>query len=97
LKKVEGTPRKVGFRVEEEAVPKNRNLQQELMDILEDQEVCTIFRNYLKHKLCEENLMFWIDVELYRDADATLDRNLEEKAQYMWDRYVSDSKVTNNL
>jgi len=42
-----------------------RNLRKELERILERKDLCLIFRDWLKAQKCDENLNFWVEVQLY--------------------------------
>lgn len=66
------------------------NLQKELDNILKDKASCKIFLQYLKSKRCEENFLFWMDVELFRMEEVTTMENIKEQATKIVDRYLRE-------
>jgi hypothetical protein len=54
-------------------------LEKELKAILTDKKRCKRFKQFLKERHCEENLLFWIDAEMYKNPESTPDSELEAK------------------
>jgi len=59
--------------------------------ILKSEEACETFRQFLKKEICDENLEFWIEVELHKQQsklaiiDEIKDRNYQIYRKYLTD------------
>jgi len=97
LKKIQlGLPYK--FKVERESsnIELGKDLRAELKQILRNKELCILFRNWLKTQYCEENLSFWVDIELYRKDKEC--KNMKERAQEIYDKYLKvDAQYSLNI
>ena len=62
------------------------SLEKELNKILSNQELCLLFRDWLKQQKCEENLHFWVDVELLKQHD---DVPFITKLDEIYEKYFS--------
>ncbi len=67
-----------------------RSVEQELTKILHDTELCRHFRDFLKSKRCEENLYFWIEVELMKNEAVTPKEKLSDTAKRIYSKYIAD-------
>jgi len=59
-----------------------KNLDKELQKILADMQLCVAFKDWLKVQQCEENLNFWIAVELYKREEDQSKRAQSRKEIY---------------
>jgi len=67
---------------------KNEKMGEKLLNILENREACIMFRAFLKDQKCEENISFWVDVELFkREHDG---QDLKEKANALYNKYFAE-------
>ncbi len=57
----------------------DNGLEKELTDVLTDKERCKLFEDFLKRRHCEENLYFWMEVELFQNEKATPDDQLKHQ------------------
>jgi len=71
----------------------SRDLERELSTILHSDQQCKLFRDYLKKKKCEENLYFWLDVELFVDTIVTPEGKVKEKAETIFAKYFGDNAL----
>jgi len=60
----------------------------ELRRIFKDNELCLVFRDFLRKNQCEENLFFWIHVELFKDEIETQD--VETYSQSIWRKFLKE-------
>jgi hypothetical protein len=61
---------------------------QKLSRILANRDLCLIFRTFLKEQKCEENLSFWIEVELFkRECDPN---EMKQKAETIYQKYFTE-------
>ena len=67
------------------------DLAKELTLVLHNKASCYEFKVYLQTRHCEENIYFWLDVEAYQDPLVTPTKQLNEKAQQLYDKYFSDN------
>ena len=50
--------------------------------------MCRLFRDYLKERKCEENLYFWLEVELFHNPSLTPDESLVEQAVKIYEKFM---------
>ena len=62
-----------------------------LLKVLQDNNLCILFREYLRSKYCAENLSFWIEVEEFRVINDPVQRR--RKATEIHDKYFSSDSV----
>mmetsp|Transcript_14300 Transcript_14300/g.19930 ORF Transcript_14300/g.19930 Transcript_14300/m.19930 type:complete len:242 (-) Transcript_14300:39-764(-) len=62
------------------------SLEKELNKILSNQDLCLLFRDWLKQQKCEENINFWVDVELLKQHD---DIPFNTKLDEIYEKYFS--------
>ncbi len=67
-----------------------REVEEELTKILHNTELCKHFRDFLKSKRCEENLYFWIEVELMKNEVVTPKEKLSDCAKHIYSKYIED-------
>ena len=48
-------------------------------------------KDFLAFKKCQENLYFWLEVELYRNPAVTGDEQLESKANQIYNTYFAEN------
>jgi len=63
--------------------------EEKLNTIIHLRETCMIYRSFLKEQKCEENLIFWVEVELYKVEKDGVDFN--DKALRIYDRFFADN------
>jgi hypothetical protein len=56
-------------------------VHEELLTILKDINRCKLFKQFLQQRKAEENLLFWIEVQLFKNCVETPDNHLEECAR----------------
>jgi len=56
----------------------------ELRHILLNKELCTLFKQFLKESYCDENLLAWIDIQMYKNEDPD---NYRSMAQELVQKY----------
>lgn len=61
-------------------------------DILSDEELAMMFRDFLRQLQCVENLSFYVEAEDYKRLDSGASR--KDRAGRMWARYFSDEAAT---
>jgi len=73
-----------------ESCYKSRELEKELTKILHDCHHLQLFREFLKSKHSEENLYFWIEVELFKNDKLTSSDKLQPLAEKKYIKYIID-------
>ena len=58
------------------------SLRCELLSILGNKQKCKQYKNFLVKRHCEENFLFWCDVQLFKNEEETPDDSIESSAQY---------------
>lgn len=63
-----------------------------IRDILGDEDLALLFREFLHQLQCAENLSFYVEVEDYKRLTTVSER--QERAQKIWNRYLSAEAPT---
>jgi len=66
-------------------------LEAKLAKILETRESCILFRLFLKEQKCEENIGFWVDIELFKREENDID--LRNKADAIYKKYFAENAL----
>ena len=62
-----------------------------LKNILKDRDLCFIFLQWLQEQHCEENLLFYLEVELFKNPKETPEEILIFAANEIWEKYIPDN------
>lgn len=63
-----------------------------IREILAEEELALLFREFLHQLKCAENLSFYVEVEEYKRLDSQSDRS--ERAVKIWNKYLSNDSLT---
>ena len=56
-------------------------MQDEMDSILKDINRCKLFKQFLQQRKAEENLLFWIEVQLFKNVIETPENQIEAAAK----------------
>lgn len=68
-----------------------KNLSFQLQTILHDRDLCYIFLQWLQQQHCDENLWFYMEVELFKNPRETPDDELFSYCDDILKRYIGDN------
>ncbi|RIA91405.1 RGS domain-containing protein [Glomus cerebriforme] len=86
------------FSKKSESINENTSNIKKLQQILDDQNLCSLFMNFLKSILCEENLLFLLEVQKFKiKYNSIINENGEYKNQKDYDDLIVDAfRIYNN-
>jgi hypothetical protein len=83
----------MNYSINQEENFEKLNLNKKLKEILQNKYECILFRKWLKEQKCEENLNFWIEIQLYKKLfqNQIPDIDLLEKSIEIYNKYFGNT------